>query len=97
MNDHDPVQKWCDEINRKEANGELTFKDSPINSYLQLLTESEATGSHVGRIVLKTHTFPKIDGDEITWFADHLTWIKVKDIQDCVVVRVRPKFEGLVI
>jgi hypothetical protein len=90
--ENDPVQKWCDEINKKEVNGDLTFKDAPINSYLRLLTESKMPESHVGRIVLKTHPCPQIDGDDITWFADHLTWIKVKDIQDCVVVRVRPAF-----
>ena len=93
----DPVQEWCDQVNQKESDGELTFKEAPINTYLQLTTESNLLTCHVGRIVLKPHRFLQIDGEDITWFADTLTWIRVKDIEDCIVVRVSPKFEGGVV
>ena len=90
----DPFQEWCDQVNQKESNGELTFKEAPINTYLQLTTESKSPTFHAGRIVLKPHRFLQsaIDGEDITWFADTLTWIRVKDIEDCIVVRVRPSF-----
>lgn len=89
----DLIEKWCDEINKKEAENKLTFEDAPINTYLRLLTNSESLPySHVGRIVLKTHPYAQIDGQDITWFADSLTWIRIKDIQKCIVVRTGPTF-----
>ena len=88
----DPFQEWYNQVNQKESDGELTFKEAPINTYLQLTTESNLSTCNVGRIVLKPHRFLQIDGEDITWFADTLTWIRVKDIEDCIVVRVRPSF-----
>ena len=90
----DPFQEWCDQVNQKESNGELTFKEAPINTYLQLTTEPNLSTCLVGRIVLKPHRFLQIDGEDITWFADTLTWIRVKNIEDCIVVRVRPNFDA---
>jgi len=89
----DPLQEWADRINQKESDRELTFKEAPINTYLQLVTESKKRGM-CGRIVLKPHKFVQIDDEDITWFADTLTWIRVKDIENCIVVRVSPKFNN---
>ena len=85
----DPVTIWLEEVAEKESNGELTFKDAPIGSYLEFID-----GSRKGRVVLKMHPFAQIDGYDITWFARETTWIKVSDIENELVHRIGVTFHG---
>lgn len=84
----DPVQEWCDEVNKKEATGVLTFREAPIGTYLEL-----QDGPHAGCVVIKPHKFAEIDSEPITWFAKSMTWVRVKEIESCVVVRKRIRFD----
>jgi len=76
-------ETWCAEIDQKEQDGILTFKEAPFN-YLRL-----TSGKHKGRIVIKLYRLGEIDGEKITWFmAENLTWVYVKDIENCTCKRV---------
>ena len=84
------VKNWCDileEVSLKEDMGTLTFGEAPINTYLEL-----QDGPHVGRVVIKPHRFAEIDSEPITWFAREMTWIMVKDIESCIVIRKHARF-----
>jgi hypothetical protein len=77
-----PVENWLAEVERKEVDGVLLFKEAPFG-YL-LLT----SGKYKGRIVIKTHPLAEVDGDKVTWFAKQLTWVSVSEIEDCDCRRV---------
>ena len=84
----DIIEEWYDSVLDRENAGTLTFKEAPISTYLEL-----QDGKHAGRIVIKPHRYVEIDSEPITWFAKEMTWVRVKDIEQCIVKRKHVKFE----
>jgi len=87
MNDPFNPDKIFEEAARKDADGTLTVGETVMFSYYRLLD-----GEHAGRVIIKTSG--TIDGKNIYYFANELTWIYADKLKDVRCERASPQFNS---